>query len=75
MGDREGCGFLTVMGVLGFRDSKVKGMLHVELWSPGDLGDPEFRGAWNIVVLRSRGVAEVIGQDWKGIGAQGLWGP
>lgn len=42
MGDCEGCGFLIVMGVLGFRDFKVKGMLYVEFWSFGDLGDFEF---------------------------------
>lgn len=34
-----------------------------------------FWRAWNIELLRYKGVAEFMGQDWKGIGAQGLWGP
>lgn len=69
-------GFLNcVMRILRFRNSRVKRLLQHWALAFWGLGDPEFWWSWNIVVLRPRGVAEIMEEDKKGIKAQELWGP
>lgn len=59
------------MGILRFRNSRVKRFLgHWALVFWG-LDDPEFWWSWNIVVLRPRGVAEIMGEDYRSLGTMG----